>query len=40
MGLAVALAAAAYRVLRPEVKRGVAARIDAEREKVPTFETR
>jgi methionine sulfoxide reductase heme-binding subunit len=40
MGLAVALAAAAYRVLRPEVKRGVAARIDAEPEKVPTFETR
>jgi methionine sulfoxide reductase heme-binding subunit len=40
IGLAVALAAAGYRVLRPEAKRGVTARIDAEAEKVPTFETR
>jgi sulfoxide reductase heme-binding subunit YedZ len=40
MGLAVALAAAGYRLLRPEAKRGVSARKDAEREKVPTFEAR
>jgi sulfoxide reductase heme-binding subunit YedZ len=40
MGLAVALAAAGYRVLRPETKRGAAARKDAEPEKVPTFGTR
>jgi methionine sulfoxide reductase heme-binding subunit len=40
MGLAVALAAAGYRVLRPQTKRGVAGRIDADPEKVPTFETR
>jgi methionine sulfoxide reductase heme-binding subunit len=40
MGLAVSIAAAGYRVLRPEAKRGAAGRIDAGREKVPTFETR
>ena len=40
MGLAVALAAAAYRMLRPETKRGVLGRVDAGVEKVPTFETR
>ena len=40
MGLAVAIAAAGYRVLRPEAKRGAAGRIDAGSEKVPTFETR
>jgi methionine sulfoxide reductase heme-binding subunit len=40
MGLAVAAAAAGYRVLRPEAKRVAAGRMDAEREKVPTFETR
>jgi sulfoxide reductase heme-binding subunit YedZ len=38
MGLAVALAATAYRVLRPETKRSAAGRIGAEPEKVPTFE--
>jgi sulfoxide reductase heme-binding subunit YedZ len=40
MGLSVALAAAGYRVLRPEAKRGVAGRMDVEPEKLPTFETR
>jgi hypothetical protein len=45
MGLAVTAAAAGYRVLRPEAKRGAGVRvaserIDAEPEKVPTFETR
>jgi methionine sulfoxide reductase heme-binding subunit len=40
MGLAVAAAASGYRLLRPETKRGVARRMDAEREKVPTLETR
>jgi methionine sulfoxide reductase heme-binding subunit len=40
MGLAFALAAAGYRVLRPETKRGAEKRIDAKPEKVPTFETR
>jgi DMSO/TMAO reductase YedYZ heme-binding membrane subunit len=40
MGLPVAVAAAGYRVLRPETKRGAAARTKAEPEKMPTFETR
>jgi sulfoxide reductase heme-binding subunit YedZ len=40
MGLAVALAAAGYRVLRPDVKRGTAEGRGAGVEKVATFETR
>jgi sulfoxide reductase heme-binding subunit YedZ len=40
MGLAVALAAAGYRMLRPETKRDMAVRKDTEPEKVPTFGTR
>jgi hypothetical protein len=38
MGLAVAAAAAGYRLLRPETKRSADERVGAEREKVPTFE--
>jgi methionine sulfoxide reductase heme-binding subunit len=40
MGLSVALAAAGYRVLRPEAKRNAEARVGVEPDKVPTFETR
>jgi methionine sulfoxide reductase heme-binding subunit len=40
MGLPVAVAAAGYRVLRPQTQRSAAARTKVEPEKVPTFETR